>query len=107
MKYNKERRCNYSDELLAHDLSSQRFNTYLKQIRFQQKELARKIFEMVKEFTEEDILWLRNKEFETNHHCKHCNRVLPPDSDPVSINTAETQTLPDQGAGKRRRRKHH
>ena len=114
MKY-KEKRCRYCNEWQVYDRKLHHFscptctrkpNTYLKEIRHEQKKLARLIFEMVININDHDIIRLRHNDFDNNHHCQHCSRV-PPDSDPVTTIPAETQDNPDPGIGQRRRRRHH
>jgi len=116
MKYHKESRCRYCNDWQVYDRKLHHLicptctrtpNTYLKQISFQQKQLARKLFEMVRYLTEQDIILLRNNEFENNHHCHHCNRILPSDIDTVIIIPNDSQTNPDPGIGQQRRRRPH
>lgn len=116
MKHHKEKRCPFCSEWYVYNRSTHSYccpncnrktNSYLKQIRFQQKELARKIFEMVKNLTEEDILQLRKTEYENTHHCKHCNHIILPNIEPVSTLPAETQTNNDTNIDQRRKRKQH
>ena len=116
MKFLQEKRCRYCNELQVYDRQLHHFscptctrkpNSYLKQIRHEQKKLARMIFEMVINLNEVDIVRLRHNEFDNNHHCQHCNRILPPDIIPVNTIPADTQTNSDPGIGQRRKRKHH
>ena len=114
MKYFKEKRCPKCNVWYVYDRThynicpdcSKKLNSYLNQIKFQQKQLARMIFEMVKNLTDHDIIRLRNHDFEYNHHCQHCNRVLPPDIYPVLIIPNETQNTHDPNFGIHRRKNH-
>ena len=115
MKYFKEKRCSKCNIWYVYDRTnynicpncSKKLNSYLNQIKFQQKQLARKIVEMVRNLSEHDIVRLCNNDFEDNHHCQHCNHALPPGIDPVNTIIVETPTNNDPGIGRRRRRKHH
>ncbi|MEI8046802.1 MAG: hypothetical protein WCI92_05435 [Bacteroidota bacterium] len=113
MKSRKEKKCPFCDEYYLYNRSSAGYCpncnnkkiNYLKQIRFQQNKLARRIFEMVKTLTLDDIKRLRREESENQCHDAHDKPASEPEVTPI-VPPIEPPIIIDANFG-RHRRKHH